>query len=99
MDSNFVKLTGTVKRDSSAMEIRSNFNVLDFCLVTPTVDAEDVFVDCFAFGAVCDELEGKVFAGERLTVTGTLTYRTYTTCFGKKKTGIVVNVDSVYEED
>lgn len=98
MEDNKVHVEGTVKRDASAVSPRASLRVMDFCLVVRDVDgAPDVFVDCFATKEAVDMLDGFVSEGERLGVDGHLTFRTYTTDNGRKRSGLVVQVEDAYE--
>lgn len=97
MTGNHVRVEGAVKRDARATTIRSELEVLEFCLEAPSDGSRLVFVDCKAFGAACDELEGYVSAGERIWVEGHLSYRSYTAQDGTRLSKLFVIVESAGE--
>lgn len=97
---NYVRLVGTVKRDSDANETGNGRSALDFTLVVSGIGNErPTYVDCVAYDQLIVEqqLEGFVEAGEVLEVEGHLTFRSYTKPNGMMRSGLVVYVDSVEE--
>ena len=98
---NFVHLHGKVKRDVEAREVREGLQVIDFCLVVSSGDAgKNVYVDCEAYGTVVDYMEGFVRGGEKITVEGRITYRSWTDCWGTLRSGRTIIVDELeYEEE
>lgn len=77
---NQVILTGKVKRDSEAVDVRDGCRIIDFALeVDDGTGRYDIF-DCRTTSqcAAMDVLGSEVFAGEELTVKGRLMRRTWT---------------------
>ena len=109
MESNEVRLRGTVKRDAVAAEGRGN-KVLDFALEVwnESSKRKDVF-DCrmTSLSDAMDELEGFVSEGEELEVVGHLEKMTNTerqrvagVWMEVRHTGVVVYVDEIiYTEE
>ena len=97
---NYVRLVGTVKRDSDASETKQGRSVLDLTLVVDGIGTErPTFVDCVVYDQtiVDQQLEGFVEAGEEFVVEGHLTFRSRTSPSGVMRSGLVVYVDSMEE--
>ncbi len=97
---NFVHIVGVCKRDADATQLRAGLQVLNFSLVVPDPFSDrDVYIDCVAMGDAVDALEGFVTGGELLCVIGRLTFRSWTDANGVQRSGKVVYVDKVYDQE
>lgn len=93
---NFVRISGSVLRDEDARYVRAGLKIIDFALAVDDPDGErPVYVDCYGTNDACDTLGGFVEEGEELIVEGHLTFRTFTTKNGQRRSGTVVYVESV----
>lgn len=97
MQGNYVRLVGSVKRDASQEWIRKGLPVLNFCIAVQGDGDKSVYIDCIAYGETVEDFEGFVEAGEILEVEGYISFRTYTTTQGKKRTMQYVHVESMSE--
>ena len=97
MQNNRVHVEGVVKRDARANEVRNGVRLLDFCLVVKAEEGPDTYVDVFAPTGASDGLNGFVREGEAIGVDGFLTFRTYTSETGRKRSGLVVQAYDAYE--
>lgn len=99
-ESNYVRVRGRVLRDETARRVRSGLRIIDFALAVEDTDGDrDVYVDCYGTNETCDTLGGFVSAGEELLVDGHMTFRTFTTNTGQRRSGVVVFVENVIDYD
>ena len=93
---NFVRISGRVLRDEDARYVREGLSIIDFALAVEDPDGErPVYVDCYGTNDACKTLGGFVEENEELVVEGHLTFRTFTTKGGQRRSGVVVYVESV----
>lgn len=97
METNFVDITGFVKRDSFAQSTRSG-SLMDLTLVTSNPEGNNVYVDCFLKDDACQQVGGSVEAGERLRLVGHLSWRTWVNSVGTRTTRTCVVVEEVIFE-
>ena len=99
MPSNYVHIVGRCMRSADANKIREGLSALNFSLAVPDFGNDrDVFVDCIAYGEAVEDLEGFVSEGETLHIEGHLSFRSFTDTRGFRRTGRVVIVDKVHDE-
>lgn len=97
---NYVSVRGRVLRDERERFVRDGLSVIDFTLAVDYPDGDKpVYVDCYGCNDACDALDGFVEAGEVISVEGYLTFRTYTTKSGQRRSGMVVYAESVVAAD
>ena len=95
-DGNFVSIRGRVLRDADEKYVRAGLRVIDFTLAVDHPDNDKpVYVDCYGLNDACDALGGYVNAGEQISVEGHLSFRTYTSKSGQRRSGMVVYAERV----
>lgn len=95
-DTNYVHLTGTVKADAEARDVRNGLRCIDFTLVV-NFHNRPMYTNCTAYGEAAESLDGYVEEGERLEIEGNLTFRTFTDKFGNRTTRHIVRVERATE--
>ena len=95
-DNNFVRIRGKVLRNEDERPVRAGLKIIDFALVVDDPDGErPVYVDCYGTNDTCNALDGFVEEGDELAIEGHLTFRTFTTRNGQRRSGMVVYVERV----
>ncbi len=103
MENNYVSIGGRVKADATANSIRAGLSVINFTLMVdgPKEGDRPTYVDCASYDqhVIYDILDGYVNAGEWMHCEGYLSFRTFTDSNGAKRSGMIVQVTNVGEEE